>query len=88
MEEENKEQPPCAPFIKGEYFGNFALLPVSSTIDATKRQACAQKKLSSQHLCKTFHDLRRCTLSYKESDFNSSQILHYERFLCVYACHD
>jgi len=32
MEQENKKTTPSAPFTKGEYFGNFVLLTLSSSI--------------------------------------------------------
>jgi hypothetical protein len=59
-----------------------------NAIASIKRRAYARKKLSSQQLYKTSDICRDFTVLGKQSDFNSSQILHYGRFFRVYACHD
>jgi hypothetical protein len=49
---------------------------------------CAEKAFIAAPLL--IHPLSEETSPFldKQTDLNRSQILHYERFFCVYACHD
>jgi hypothetical protein len=52
------------------------------------RQTYAREKLSPYTFVRHLLSEKNFTVLDKQSDFNSSQALHYERFFSGYACHD